>query len=452
MPGTVSRRCPGRCHRPDRAQDPTELVEVDLAVAALTRTGDGPLPASDAEIEQQVRRAAAWDDAPVAEERMLAVNALAHAYYQDRLPGTWAQAHLRDRFGVDLTGHPHYAPGYAPGGWTRLRDHLRAAGVDDTELLTTGLATTTRDGRLIDRFRDRVVFPITHPTTGAVLAFIARRNPDTDPQTTPDGVDRAGPKYLNTSDTVLFHKGAQLYGHTPALLDAIPVLVEGPADAIAVTLATGGTHVGLAPLGTGLSAEQAGWLARLPRAGDLVVARDGDLPGHLAAERDYWHLTIHGLDPHTAPLPDGTDPADLLTRRGPAALAAALTRTRPLGDLILAERLTHLTAPRALTEAATVLAARPPTAWDPGSNAIADHLDQPLPAVRSALREAARTWARDRRGVAATQIAFLRDVRARTQAAPSDPVPSDPAPRSPVGGGRHRRPEPGRGRARAPHR
>ena len=66
-----------------------------------------------------------------------------------------------------------------------------------------------------------------------MLGFIGRRNPDL-----PED-DRAGPKYLNTPETVLFHKGAQLFGTIPTLAaDAIPVLVEGPTDAIAVTLAT----------------------------------------------------------------------------------------------------------------------------------------------------------------------------------------------------------------------
>ena len=110
-------------------------------------------------------------------------------------------------------------------------DHLRGRGVTDDELLETGLATRARTGNLIDRFRDRAVLPITHEDQ--ILGFVARRHPDL----TDD--DHAGPKYLNTADTVLFHKGAQLYGAIPALLEAgaVPVLVEGPIDALAVTLA-----------------------------------------------------------------------------------------------------------------------------------------------------------------------------------------------------------------------
>jgi DNA primase len=83
-------------------------------------------------------------------------------------------------------------------------DHLRRHGVTDEEMMITGVAVTARTGQLIDRFRDRVIFPIIHD--GQVLGFVGRRRPNlTD-------FDRAGPKYLNTGDTPLFHKGAQLFG------------------------------------------------------------------------------------------------------------------------------------------------------------------------------------------------------------------------------------------------
>jgi DNA primase len=120
-------------------------------------------------------------------------------------------------------------------------DHLGGRGVTDDELLETGLATRARTGTLIDRFRDRAILPITEQHQ--ILGFVARRHPDL----TND--DRRGPKYLNTADTVLFHKGAQLHGAIPELLDlgAVPVLVEGPFDALAVTLARQGRYVGVAP-------------------------------------------------------------------------------------------------------------------------------------------------------------------------------------------------------------
>src|SRR5215217_9030952 len=125
----------------------------------------------------------------------------------------------------------------------------------------TGVAVTASTGRLIDRFRDRVVFPIIHD--GQILGFVGRRRPDL------SDADRAGPKaepkYLNTGDTPLFHKGAQLFGALENQLSngATPVIVEGPMDAIAVTLASQGRYIGVAPLGTSLTEEQAHQLARI---------------------------------------------------------------------------------------------------------------------------------------------------------------------------------------------
>jgi len=111
-----------------------------------------------------------------------------------------------------------------------------------------------------------------------VLGFIGRRHPDTG--------DTHGPKYLNTRTTILFHKSAHLFGGPTA--DATPVLVEGPMDAIAVTLAGRGQFVGIAPLGTSLTEEQARIIAA---AGRVIVATDSDRAGRTAANKAYWQLT-----------------------------------------------------------------------------------------------------------------------------------------------------------------
>jgi DNA primase catalytic core len=407
-------------------EDAPDIVEADLALLARIRAADRPLGPSDADIEAQIRRANAHDsDIPL--DRLRAVIAAAHDYYQAQLPGSWAHQHLLERFGHDLAGHPHYAPGYAPAGWTALCEHLGARGVTPDELLTTGLATRSRRGTLIDRFRDRAVFPITDHRTGHVIAFTARHHPRLD-------ADQDSPKYLNTPETVLFHKGSHLFGYIPALIDAgaIPVRVEGSTDAIAVTLATGGRYIGLAPLGTSLTREQATLLAHTPRARDLVIATDADTAGRLAAERDYWLLTPHGLDPRLAPLPDGSDPADLLARRGPGALSAALAAAGPAGEVLLDERLTNLTGDKALIAAVAVLTARPPTAWEPGALHIAARLGRHEHDVCRALRDNLRTWIKDPRAAAATPITYLRDVRDRIQPNDRPPERTAQAPGRPI--------------------
>ena len=309
---------------PDLADELALTDDDALTIAAAHRNVMGPLEPTDAEVTRRILRAADLDLAPVSRERMVEVNQLTLAYFQSQYDRGWARAYLADRLGQDVAAHPHIAPGYAPAGWTNLVTHLRRAGVTDQEMTETGVATVASTGRLIDRFRDRAILPIVH--RGDVLGFVGRRRPDlSDDQ-------GAGPKYLNTPDTPLFHKGDQLFGVLPDLVDtgAVPVLVEGPLDAWAVTLAGCGTHLGVAPLGTALTEDQATQLAHIGR--DPIVATDPDLAGQVAAERDYWLLTQHGLDPRHAQLPHGEDPADLLARRGPAALREALDAAGPLGQ------------------------------------------------------------------------------------------------------------------------
>jgi hypothetical protein len=213
-------------------------LEPDLAVAAMLRDVAGPPEQSDADITRMFTRAIAWRECPVSRERMLQINQLTLAYFRQCLPSSWGQHYLADRLGEDITDDPRFQLGQAPAGWTNLIDHLRLHGVTDDEMITTGVATIASTGRLIDRFRDRVIFPITH--SGEVLGFIGRRHPDL------SDINRAGPKYLNTGETPLFHKGAQLFGVLGDQLSvgAIPVLVEGPMDAIAVTWPAAGPTSG----------------------------------------------------------------------------------------------------------------------------------------------------------------------------------------------------------------
>ncbi|MEP7333072.1 MAG: MobF family relaxase [Terracoccus sp.] len=394
---------------PDKAQlrEPAG-VEADLQLAAMMRELMGILEPTDAQINLMVERAAEWDASPVTRERLLEVNQLTLTYYESRLGTAWARDYLTERTGQDLTGHPDYAPGYAPPGWTNLVTHLRRRGVSDEEMTTAGVATLARTGRLIDRFRDRAMLPIIH--SGEVLGFVGRRHPSLTDQDT-----NAGPKYLNTADTPLFHKGAQLFGVIPHLIaaGATPVLVEGPLDAIAVTIASNGTHVGLAPLGTALTEEQAVQLARMSTT--PVVATDADLAGRVSAERDFWMLAQHNVTASTLILPEGADPADVLARRGPEALREALAATRPLGETLLQERLTTLTGPQALDQASRVLAAQRPSTWDAGTRLIANRLKISTARARQSLHAHALDWNRDPRQAAQVQLTGVRDVKARLE-------------------------------------
>lgn len=289
--------------------------------------------------------------AAVSTERLLHAHDLAVAFYRGRLhtspDGQQARAVLADR-GIDTAASAAAGLGYAPRAWTRLVEALRTAGFDDNEMVASGLAVITSRGSLVDRFRDRIVFPVTDHE-GQTVALLGRAVDST-------ATDRHGqpvPKYLNSPDSSLYRKRELLYGLGPArpalAAGARPVLVEGPMDALAVDLAdqrgrTGGPRVvGLAPCGTALTASQVALLDRA--AGGLaergvVVAFDGDHAGRQAAVRAYELLRQTGAWPHALALPAGQDPADVLQQHGPAGLQAALRSAAgiPLADLVVDER------------------------------------------------------------------------------------------------------------------
>lgn len=405
-PPFESESAPGPLPPEGSAQD----VETVLALAALHRPLLGALEPSDAEVEQSIRWAVEADDSPVTPERIAQINAVSWDYFHAHLSRGWVPDHLADRFGENAGA---VEAGYAPNSWTALIDHLREHGVTDQEMESAGVATRTRTGSLIDRFRDRAILPIVHQ--GQVLGFVGRRHPDA----TED--DRKGPKYLNTADTPLFHKGAQLYVSDPHLLDrgAVPVLVEGPMDAVAVTLAGEGAYVGVAPLGTSLTQAQALQLAHLERT--PIVATDADLAGRVAAERAFWMLAQHNLDAAALDLPETADPADVLRGQGPAALRALLDSPQPLGSVLVAERLANVPPDGALNAAAQVLSARHPDAWEPGVAEITSRLHTSTTAARRALSVHAADWNRDPAKQAHERLGEAQQVRQRLQAA--DDVP-----------------------------
>lgn len=291
---------------------------------------------------------------PVPAERLLHAHELAVTFYTARLragpDGQSARALLAAR-GLDAATADRARLGYAPRAWTRLVDQLRTAAFCDGELLASGLAIPTSRGTLVDRFRDRIVFPITD-THGRTVALIGRAVDDR-------ATDRSGqpvPKYLNSPDTSLYRKGETLYGLGPAraalAAGARPVLVEGPMDALAINLANtraaagreGPGFVGVAPCGTALTATQVDLLDNatggLADRG-VVVAFDGDDAGRQAGVRAYRLLRQAGAWPHALDLPAGQDPAGVLQQHGPPGLHVALLSAadRPLADLVIDERI-----------------------------------------------------------------------------------------------------------------
>ena len=159
-----------------------------------------------------------------------------------------------------------WTTGYAPPGWTALTGHLRSEGFTNQELLDAGLVLTTRRGTIVDRFRDRLTFGI-RDAQGDLVGFTGRAAP---------GAGSDCPKYLNSPRTPIFDKRLLLFGlaeQTDRLTSGhVPVLTEGPLDAIAFTSTD---CVGVAVCGTALTDEQRRELARVveEQAGRRVVRR-----------------------------------------------------------------------------------------------------------------------------------------------------------------------------------
>lgn len=147
------------------------------------------------------------------------------------------------------------------------------------------------------------------------------------------------------------------------------------------------------------------------------MATDADLAGRVAAERDYWLLTQHGLDPAAASFPEGFDPAEVLARRGPAVLVDALTSARPLGDLVLQSAWP--------TSPATPPSLRPRRSQPPGRPRRGDPPRPPSPrgfgsppaTPGGRLLSAVEVWNRDPRKAAAARLAAVQQVRDRVVAA-----------------------------------
>jgi DNA primase len=296
----------------------TEGLDFPEVVERLAAEAGVALPRSSPEAERQHQE----------RQSLQGLVEASASFFERQLAGSAgrdARAYL-ERRGVAPALQRQFRLGFAPDSRMALKDHLSAAGYSVADMIASGMLIGGEDIAVpYDRFRGRLMIPI-DDAKGRVIAFGGRAlQPD------------AKPKYLNSPETPLFHKGSVLFNAHRARAASqsakTVIVVEGYLDVIA--LAGAGIAHAVAPLGTALTESQLGLLWRM--AEDPILCFDGDDAGRKAAFR-----AIDTALPHLAPgaslalafLPRGLDPDDLVRQQGPDAVQRVLDTARPLADVL----------------------------------------------------------------------------------------------------------------------
>jgi DNA primase len=221
-----------------------------------------------------------------------------------------ARAYLAGR-ALDDAVRDQYQLGFAPARGEAMLEAMRALGIDDGTLKGAGLVIEREGGAVVPRFRGRLIFPIAD-ARGRVVGFGGRLLGDGEP------------KYLNSPETPVFHKGTNLYGLDRARgairSEGLAVLVEGYVDVIRLQVA--GIGIAVAPLGTALTGEQARVLQRYTK--HVALALDADTAGLRSSFRAGDELLRQAVAVSVVTLPPGEDPDTLVARGGAEAFRALL--------------------------------------------------------------------------------------------------------------------------------
>lgn len=271
-----------------------------------------------------------------ARTRLLAANSAAAEFYQSQLnteEGAFARNFLIGR-GFDDSAQLRFGIGYAPKGWQNLLEHLTGLGFTSEELITAGLVMASDKGGY-DRFRGRVLWPI-KDANSQVLGFGARKLYE----------DDQGPKYLNTPETPVYHKGSVLYGLDSARKAIVKsreiVVVEGYTDVMACHLA--GVDTAVATCGTAFGEDHIKLINRLfgSSSGDpasVIFTFDPDAAGEKAALRMYSDTSKFNALTYVAAGPEGLDPSDLRQQRGDEAIKLMVQARKPLFEFVIRHRI-----------------------------------------------------------------------------------------------------------------
>ncbi len=231
------------------------------------------------------------------------INRIAARFFYEALrsgQGEAAAEYLRKR-GITGDTVRKFGLGYSYDGWDNLYEHLKSQGISDEAMLASGLVIKGSSGRLFDRFRGRLMFPI-FDIRGTVIGFGGRV------------LDDSLPKYMNSPETVLYNKRKHLYALNFAKNnggDQI-IVVEGYMDAISLHQ-HGITNV-VASLGTALTDSQARLLKKY--TDEVIISYDADTAGQAATLRGLETLSDAGCDVRVLTLPEGRDPDDYVREYG----------------------------------------------------------------------------------------------------------------------------------------
>jgi DNA primase len=268
--------------------------------------------------------------------RIYEANLAASKYFAEQLgteEATTARDFLKSR-GFDKSAAETFGVGFAPKGWSNLVDYLKTMGFTDDELVLASLASKGERG-LYDKFRGRLIWPI-RDTSNQVIGFGARKLFD----------DDQGPKYLNTSETPVYHKSAVLYGIDLAKKEISKlqkvVVVEGYTDVMACHLA--GVTTAVATCGTAFGDEHIRILNRMLSANvdnpaEVIFTFDPDEAGQKAAMRAFADADKFHANSFIAVGPDGLDPSDLRVQKGDEAVQLMIESKKPIYEFAIKQKL-----------------------------------------------------------------------------------------------------------------
>jgi DNA primase len=330
------------------------------AVRIVAEKGGIPVPA-----EKQ-----ADDYRKLAEERevVLRLNDLAAQFFEQQLidpqEGNRARDYIEAR-GITAETSKQFRLGWAPNSWEALVSHLRSTGASTDEIGLSGLASMRESGGLVDRFRARLMFPISD-SQGRIIAFGGRV------------IGEGEPKYLNSPETPVYTKGRNLFGLAQSKNDirslGFAILVEGYLDCI-IPFQSGVRNI-VASLGTALTDGQVRLLRRYMEQPQIVVNFDPDSAGEAATMRSIEVLLAEGFKVNILRMPTSQDPDEFVRANGGDRFRELLKTTQPYLEYIVDRVLATHDISRPTSKVEAINAILPHLARMRDKVARADYADQ----------------------------------------------------------------------------